>query len=140
MSGLNARLCAVALRLGFCKGLANGGQMTFDFADTVLCNGDDRAKRLQAMLALNDAGVMVCASIDAQPVASHPFAAARDYRLPERKPAASAQGVRQRFGGQHVRELSDDRGRPIHFCRQLLCIAAGASGRGRGLNERDASL
>ena len=66
-------------------------------AGIVFAGGELRAQRLDAMLALEHAGVRIAAAVDAQPVAPEPFAGARDDRFVMREIAAHGQRVGQRF-------------------------------------------
>ena len=69
------------------------------------------AQLLDALLALEHAGVRIAAAIDAQPVAAYPLARARDDGFVVGELAAQLQRVGKRFGEAHARQQPHDGGR-----------------------------
>ena len=76
-------------------------------------------QRLQPVLALDDAGVMIFAAADAQPVAADPFAATRDDRLARRQRAARRQRLGERVRRDDIRQAAlTTRGRPFDLAQR----------------------
>ncbi len=138
MRALDARLRLITFGFAPCERVAHGAEIRFRLRDPFLGDRNGLPKRLQPMLALDHARVMIGAPIDPQPAASDPFAAARDDRMARGQGFAIAEGLRQGLGGQYTGELRDHRGRPPHFGGQRF---GGLHRRGAlGLDESHPAL
>src|SRR6185503_14187400 len=138
MRVLDAGLGAIALAFRGRQGLANRLEPGFDLGDALLRHRNGCAKALEAMLSLDDSGVVVRSAADPQPIATDPFAATSDDGLARRQSAATAKSLGERFGGHHIRQRRDHgRGPPHLRCESLYRWVVEGSGR---LDQRHASL
>src|SRR5689334_18882192 len=95
MRALDAALRLVALSLRGRQFFPAGSETGFRFANVFFARRELDAQLLDALLALEHAGMRVTAAIDAQPVAAYPLAGARDDGLIVREVPAQLQGGRQ---------------------------------------------
>ena len=94
MRALNPRLRIVPLNFSLRERLTYRDEMSFDATRALGGGGKFPAQALQAVLALDDAGVRVGAARHTQPVTAHPFAAPRH----DRPAGLQGRSPRQRIG------------------------------------------
>ena len=93
--GLDPGLRVIAIGLRPSQRFAHGAERSLDFVHTLFNNSDRGTQCLEAMLALDDTGVLIRAATHTQPVAPDPFAAASDDRLPRGQRGAHLERVGQ---------------------------------------------
>ena len=104
MGCLDARLRVIALGFGVYEGFADCSELRLYLCHTLLGDGDCRSQTLQAVLALDDTGMLVGTSTDTQPVLTNPFAGSGNDRLAGRQRATCEQCVRQGLRSEHTNQ------------------------------------
>src|SRR6187455_2285910 len=101
MRALDAALRLVALALRVRQFFATGGETGLRSAHVLFAGREFDAQLLDALFALEHAGMRIATAIYAQPVPPYPLAGPGDDGFVVRELAAQLQGGRKRFGKAH---------------------------------------